>query len=260
MVLGRTLGEFRATLAWPRNFLAYFRAFWPLALTAFAYNAGIWIDKWIFWMSPSFAIPIRGIPTYPPYDGAMFYAHLTLAPGLAVFFALIETGFYTCYRRFYWVVQNHGTLGEIEEAQKDLEANAANGMRILLILHLAIAVATLLLAPTIAELLSLMPTQIGIFRFAVVGTAAHAIFLYALILLAYFDLRRRALVLASLFLVLNAVLTLGTQYLGYPYFGAGYFLAALISAATAFALAQREFKRLRYLTFVGNNPATGRSL
>lgn len=59
--------------------------------------------------------------------------------------------------------------------------------------------------------------------------------------------------------MLNAVFTLGTQSLGYPYFGAGYFLAAVLAAASAFALAQREFSRLRYLTFIGNNPATGRS-
>ncbi|MGY9106365.1 MAG: exopolysaccharide Pel transporter PelG, partial [Alphaproteobacteria bacterium] len=225
-----------------------------------AYNCAIWIDKWIFWLSPSYATSIAGIPIYPAYDGAMFYAHLTLAPGLAVFFALIETGFYSHYRRFYWCVQNHGTLLEIEDAQKELEANAASGMRILLALHVAIAVGTLLLAPAIAEALSLMPTQIGIFRFAVVGTAAHAFFLYALILMAYFDMRRRVLILSCLFLVLNAVLTLVTQQMGYSFFGAGYFLAALISAAAAFALAQREFGRLRYLTLVGNNPSTGRSL
>jgi uncharacterized membrane protein len=102
--------------------------------------------------------------------------------------------------------------------------------------------------------------QIGIFRFAVAKTAAHGFFLYAIILLAYFDLRRRVLVLSSLFLVANAVFTLATQYLGYPYFGAGYFLASVLSAAAAFAFAQRELGRLRYLTFVGNNPATGRAL
>ena len=260
MTLGRTIAEFRAELAWPANFLGYFRRFWPLAVAALAYNCAIWIDKWIFWMSPSFAVPISGIPTYPPYDGAMFYAHLTLAPGLAVFFALVETGFYTCYRRFYWYVQNHGTLAEIEAAQQELEANAAAGLRLLLAIHLAVAVAALLLAPLIAEALSLMPMQIGIFRFAVVGTAAHGFFLYAIILLAYFDLRRRVLVLSSLFLVLNAIFTLASQYVGYSYFGAGYFLAAVLSAAVAFTLAQREMSRLRYLTFIGNNPATGRSL
>ena len=260
MILGRTLGEFRAPLAWPRHFFTYFMDYWQLALAAFAYNMAIWIDKWIFWLTPSLAMRISGIPTYPAYDGAMFYAHLTLAPGLAVFFALIETGFYTRYRRYYWFVQNHGTLAEIEIAQKELETTTVRGVRTLLALHLAIAVATLLLAPSIADLLSLMPTQIGIFRFAVVGTAAHAFFLYALILLAYFDLRRRVLFLSCLFLVLNTAFTLGSQYFGYTYFGAGYFLAALISAATAFATAQREFGRLRYLTFIGNNPATGRAL
>ena len=146
------------------------------------------------------------------------------------------------------------------DAQKELEATTVSGVRTLLALHLALAIATLLLAPGIADLLSLMPTQIGIFRFAVAGTAAHAFFLHALILLTYFDLRRRVLFLSCLFLVLNAAFTLGSQQFGYTYFGAGYFLAALISAAAAFATAQREFGRLRYLTFIGNNPATGRAL
>jgi len=260
MVLGRTLAEFRAPPIWPKHFLFYFRRYWSLALAAFAYNLAIWVDKWIFWLNPDLAFRVSGLPTYPAYDGAMFYAHLTLAPGLAVFFALVETGFYLRYRRYYWFVQNHGTLAEIEGAQKDLEAVTSSGFRTLLALHAAIAGATLLLAPAIADLLSLMPTQIGIFRFAVIGTAAHAFFLYALILLAYFDLKGRVLLLSGLFLVLNLVFTLASLSFGYTYYGAGYFLAALFSAAAAFIMAQHEFGRLRYLTFVGNNPVTGRAL
>ena len=260
MILGRTLGEFRAPLVWPRVYLKSFIAFPALAIAAFAYNAAIWVDKWIFWFSPSFATHTAGLPTYPPYDGAMFYAHLTLVPGLAVFFALVETKFYSQYRRFYWFVQNHGSLKEIEEAQQELIACAASGGRMLLILHLAIAITVLLLAPTIASALSLNLTQIGIFRFAVLGTAAHAFLLYGLILLAYFDLQKRVLMLSILFLVLNAVFTLATQYLGYAYLGAGYFLAALMAATITVTVAHREMARLRYLTFVGNNPATGRTL
>ena len=260
LLLGRTLGEFRAALIWPRGYFIAFRDFWPLALAALAYNAGIWIDKWIFWLSPGYAVSFFGMPAYPAYDGAMFYAHLTLAPGLAVFFALIETGFYARYRRYYWLVRHHGTLAEIREGQEELIAHAAGGARILLALHLAIAAAALLLAPSIATWLNLMPTQIGIFRFAVAGTAAHAFFLYAVILLAYFDLRRRVLLLSVLFLALNAAFTLASQHFGYAYLGAGYFLAALICAVAAMTAAQFEMGRLRYLTFIANNPATGRAL
>ena len=66
--------------------------------------------------------------------------------------------------------------------------------------------------------------------------------------------------LSILFLVLNIVFTLATQYLGYAYLGAGYFLAALMAATITVTVAHREMARLRYPTFVGNNPATGRAL
>jgi len=260
MILGRTLGEFRAPVRRPIQFFRAFKAFPELAIGAFAYNVAIWIDKWIFWFDPTQKSEVGGLSVFPPYDGAMFLAHLTLVPGLAVFFALVETSFYERYRAFFWAVRNHGTLGEIENAQRELNLETRRGARTLLALHAAVAVGALLVAPLLANVIALSPAQLGIFRFGVIGTAAHGFFLYALILLGYFDMRRRMLVLSLTFLGLNALFTLISQQFGYQFYGAGYFLAALLSAAAAATVATYEFKRLRYLTFIGNNPATGRGL
>lgn len=260
ILLGRGLVEFQGGLRWPRRFFAAFRMHPELALAALAYNAGIWIDKWILWLSPASNAAPAGLPVYPAYDGAMFFAHLTLAPGLAVFFALVETGFFERYRRFYGLIHGHGTLRDIREAHGALGSEAGRGVRLLTTLHIAIAAVALMLAPVLTELVSLNAGQIGIFRLGVAGTAAHAIFLYALILLAYFDLRRAVLRLSAGFLALNGLLTLASLSLGFRYYGAGYLLAALISAAAAAAVASRELKRLPYLTFIGNNPSTGRRL
>ena len=51
------------------------------------------------------------------------------------------------------------------------------------------------------------------------------------------------------------MLTSLTIYLGEDYYGAGYFVAAFLSAAAALVAADITLTRLNYLTFIGNNPS-----
>ena len=179
---------------------------------------------------------------------------------IVAFFALVETGFYLRFRRFYWFVQHHGKLAEIERAHSELMADAGRGARMLLALHLALAAAAVLLSPFFVDALTLTPREAVGFRFAVIGGVAHGFLIYALIFLSYFDLRKRALHLATTFLVLNATFGMMNVFVGFPVPGAGYFLAALFAAVAGIFAVRHELKRLRYTTFVANNPSIGRSL
>ena len=73
------------------------------------------------------------------------------------------------------------------------------------------------------------------------------------ILISYFDLRRKMLAVSVLFLVTNAIFTLATLRLGFPFYGFGYVLSAMVSFAVAFWVTTHCILRLPYQTFVCNN-------
>jgi uncharacterized membrane protein len=91
------------------------------------------------------------------------------------------------------------------------------------------------------------------FRIGLLGAFFHSGFLFLLILLEYFDMRRVALALAGLFLSANTLLTLISMKMGFRFYGYGYFLSALIAFAAAFITIDYFIRRLPYQTFVRNN-------
>jgi uncharacterized membrane protein len=122
-------------------------------------------------------------------------------------------------------------------------------------LQLTLALCVIALSPSLLGMLDLHASQLGMFRLGVMGAAFHAIFLFLTIVLAYFDLRRQVLLVHGLFFALNAGGTLLTLSLGEAWYGYGYVLASVVTAAAAALSAMNAVGRLPYLTFVANNPA-----
>jgi uncharacterized membrane protein len=100
--------------------------------------------------------------------------------------------------------------------------------------------------------------QIGVFRVGVLGAFFQVLFLFVTIFLLYFDLRVISLCLQTLFLVCNAAFTLSSIRLGYAFLGYGYFLASLLCCVIAFIVLLQVLRRLKYITFVTNNPSVSR--
>jgi uncharacterized membrane protein len=224
-------------------------------LAGLIYNAAIWIDKWVMWTAPEAVWPSSNLVTYPMYDGAMFFAQLTLVPALALFVLSVETSFFDAYRRFYRIIDSHGSWGRIEAAHRRILETISAAARKLIVLQICVALFAILLSPGIAMALGIHGQQIGIFRFGVLGSVFHALFLFASIALAYFDLRRQVLIAQCVFFVLNASLTYGAMQLGFAWYGYGYFAASALSFAYAATILMYEVNRLPYATFISNNPA-----
>ena len=109
--------------------------------------------------------------------------------------------------------------------------------------------AAIVLAPVVLERLGMPAAAVPVFRVLAVGAYFHVLFLLTVLVLLYFDLRRRALAAAAVFAALNTVL----PYLaasGPPgAFGLGYALAALGALVVGFLGLQRDLGRLVPLTF-----------
>ena len=226
-----------------------------LALGALAGTAGVWIDKWVFWFSPVGESIGGGLVHAPLYDSAMFIASLTLIPSLSAFVIKLETDFFNGYQRYYGTIQEHGTIGQIEEARRELSTFTLDNLVLITVVQAGLCAVILLLAPAIVETLNLQFRQIAILRYGALGAVFHFVLIGATSILVFFDRRMLYLALQTLFLVLNLGLTVITIRLGEDYFGVGYFLACLIVSCAAYYFATRTFAKLNYLTFIGNNPS-----
>jgi uncharacterized membrane protein len=255
ILVARVFAEYPYPVARPFSFLSGFATYWEFAVVGLVYNAAIWADKWVMWLSPGGTTVAGAMPVYPAYDGAMFLAYLSIVPAMAVFVVVIETRFFEVYLRFYDDIGNHATLEEIHRNHALLSRTLRENIRNITILQIAVCYLTILVAPSLIDIARGGYEMVPIFRFGTIGAAFHALLLFTMVTMSYFDLRRELLVVSVAFLVLNTGLTLVTLRLGPDFYGYGYFLACLLSAILAYAVSAFTVTRLPYVTFVAHNRA-----
>jgi uncharacterized membrane protein len=254
-LIARIFAEYPYPVLKPFAFVAYFRRYWDLAATALAYNLAIWVDKWIMWLEPGRTVEAGVLVSYPLYDSAMFLAYLTILPAMAMFVLIVETAFFDRYLVFFDQIRKHGTWARIRAAQLDLIDTVGEGFRVLIVLQGALTYLAILLAPTLFVALGVSFAEMGMFRLGVLGALFHSLFLFVLIVFAYFDLRILALKLVVFFLIANTVLTFGTLVGGFAWYGYGYFLSALASFMIGYTILLRKLANLPYLSFIESNPS-----
>lgn len=226
-----------------------------LAFGALAGTAAVWVDKWVFWLSPAGERVDAGLIHAPLYDSAMFIASLVIIPSLAQFVMRLETGFFDRYQHYYGTIKAHGTIAQIEASRVRLKSDTLDHLVLITIAQVGICAVLVLSAPAIIDLLNLQYRQIAILRYGALGSVFQFIFIAATSMLLFFDRRRLYLALQIVFLVLNAGFTGLSVHLGETYFGVGYFAACLVASAIAYLAADSTFERLNFLTFLGNNPS-----
>ncbi len=230
--------------------LASVSEFPRLLVVGVAYNAGIWIDKIIFWVADGIG-PHPLILYHPLYDTCCFLAYLTVIPALAVNLVRVETGFYDCYRSYFGAILGGRPLAIIEQKRMAMLGNLKEGMIRLLRIQGAITALALIFAPVLLEKLGLPPTAVRVFRAVCIGAFCHVMLLITILMQLYFDLRWQAFTTSLLFLVLNGGLALASVWLGPATYGFGYAIAAMLSLITGYVLLARATRHLDYYVFTG---------
>tara|TARA_B110000444_G_C18362391_1_gene376617 strand:- start:33 stop:434 length:402 start_codon:yes stop_codon:yes gene_type:complete len=122
-------------------------------------------------------------------------------------------------------------------------------------LQAAVTVTALLAVPTLVEMLDMDFRQVGMPRFGILGAAFDMLIVVAMILLCYFNLRYDNMRLQPVFLGANVIGAIGSIAAGFPLYGYGYFLAAMVTTLYGLWLVYRHVGKVPYLTFVTNNPS-----
>jgi len=224
--------------------------YWKLALGALMSAIGIWIDKWIFWMSPVGQQVDIGLVHAPLYDSAMFIAYLAVIPSLSLFVSHLETSFFDKYRAYYNSIAGHATLRQIERQSRELERETMRTLTQVLLVQVTLCLIVALAAPLIVAATGLQYQQAGILRSGVLGALFQFMFLGCTSFLLFFDRHVEYLALQTLFFIMQVVLTLASLYLGPAYYGFGYLLSCFLCGVVSFVALDRTMRNLSFLTFV----------
>ncbi len=231
-------------------YLGYFRRYWDLLLLGALYTAGIWADNIIHWFTAGSHSIADFYRVNSAYDVTKLIAYLTTILASAMFIVHIETGFARHYWTFYRRIEAMGTLAEIGAAKRGMVAAVRTGLANVLKLQLIVIGAALLLAPEIVAAVGLPAEGVPLLRVNLLGANTQFVIQLLMLLLLYLDQRRRALRIISLFMGANIVCTLVVARVAPAWDGAGFLIAAALTATVALGTLRDVLRRLEYLTFM----------
>jgi polysaccharide biosynthesis protein PelG len=233
------------------DFLDRRRAYLSLSVTGLLYNVGIWIDKLIFWFTPSTSERVLGpLRASIIYDLPIFLAYLSILPGMAVFLVRVETDFAEEYHAFFDAVRGGETLAEIRRRRDRLTLAVRRGVSEIFKIQGITVLVLLLAGPRLLDYVGISRLHLQLFSIDLVGVAMQVLMLAVFNVLFYLDERRAVLSLAALFVALNVVLTVASQQAGPAFYGYGFTLSTTVTSIAGLLLTSRKLDRLEMNTFM----------
>ena len=220
MFLCDILREYPAKQLVAFDFLQRRQVFISLLVTGFCYNLGIWIDKFIFWFNPQTSSEVIGpLRASMLYDLPIFLAYLAIIPGMAVFLVRIETDFAEWYERVYSAIRGGQTLQHIGVLKEQMILAIRQGLLEICKVQGLTVVLLFLLAPAMLEWLGISAYYLQLFYVDLIG-------------------------------VINAALTLLSQYMGPTFYGYGFTLSLLVCVLLGLMRLSSSLEDLEYETFM----------
>ncbi len=245
------LTEFRSkkNISGPAIDINKIKKYLPLIGVGFFFNAGVWIDKIIFWYIGG--NHITGLLyENSVYDRMNLILIAILIPVMAVFTVSVETNFYVKFRNFYKSIVEKENLDSINLNLSLMKLSILKGANSILKTALPLTFVIIVFSRQILAALK-MPPEYQL-NWCVFSCAAliHAFFMLALILLMYFDFSNYTLKAAGIFFAANLVINLaGAVFIGPQFMGYGYLIAVLTGFSAAIYYLNDALNNLLYHTF-----------
>ena len=251
VMLGVVVPEYPVAETVRFDFLQRRSVFPVLILVGLFYNAGIWVDKAIFWSVPATSEAVLGpLRASLIYDLPIFLAYLSIIPGMAVFLLRIETDFAEAYEGFFDAVRGHASLPEIERLGDAMVVAVREGLHQICRVQGATVLALYLLGPRIVEALGISQAYVHLYYVDLVGVAAQVLMLAVLNVSFYLDRLDHALALTATLFASNALFTWISIELGPAWYGYGFGLSMVLTALLGVVLLSRELANIEFRTFM----------
>ena len=198
------------------DFLDRRRAYLSLSVTGLLYNVGIWIDKLIFWFTPSTSEPVLGpLRASIIYDLPIFLAYLSILPGMAVFLVRVETDFAEEYHALLRRGPRRRDAGRDPPPPRSADAGgAARASPRSSRSRASPCWCCCWPGPGLLDYVGISRLHLQLFSIDLVGVAMQVLMLAVFNVLFYLDERRAVLSLSALFVATNVVLTIASQAAG----------------------------------------------
>ena len=243
------LKEFGYWEARDHNWRTYFPIHPRLAGIGLFYNVGIWMDKFLFWVSPH-GVWLDGRLRYSPiYDTPMFVAYMTILPALIYFFLLVETDFFFKYQAYFSAIQQQEGLSTLERRRQAIVSSLRFNLRRVFTVQGLVSVVAILVSPWIVTVMHMDPLHLSVLRLGIYSAFIQAACLICINILLYFDHQWEALWVTGTFCLLNGIFTEASLRLGVFAFGYGFGLASLVALALALYFLNSRLSDLHFWTF-----------
>ncbi|MDA8382934.1 MAG: exopolysaccharide Pel transporter PelG [Betaproteobacteria bacterium] len=215
------------------------------------FNAGVWADKFLFWLWPGTGERVIGdLHASAIYDTPIFLAYFTLIPGMAMFLLRMEVDFVGAYDRYYHAVREGGSLSAIRAHRAEMVVTAREGIYDIIKIQGFTLLALMALGPSLLTFFRIQPLYFPLLAIDTVGVSLQLLVMAGLNILFYLDRLRLAAAITALMLAANLALTTLSLELGPLFYGYGFVLAMLLTTLVMLATTDRVLDKLTYSTFM----------
>jgi uncharacterized membrane protein len=223
-----------------------------LAVGGLAGAMGLWVDKWLIWISPAGQLSDSGLPYAAAYDSAVFAGLMSMIPGLALLVIHLETQFFAGFRTHMSRILGHATLDELEASAARLAKSTLAGLHRILAIQAGISLAFILLSPQAARGGLLLYQQVPVLMLATLAAWFLFLAIAASTLLVHLDMAGRFAAVNVVFLVGVSLGTAVTLALGERFLGAGLAFGCLVAGILAYWLLAQALAQINYQLFLAS--------
>ena len=229
------------------HFLKKNKMYKILMVSGLCFNLAVWVDKFVFWYTPITSHHIIGpLRSSLFYDVPIFIAYLTVTPGMAVLFFLVETNFSEYYLRFHEAIRDGQSLRYIQIMRDQMINHAYQVIYAIVKIQTVTLILVFQMGDEILTLFHISTIYKNLLFIDVIGTSFQVILLAILNLLYYMDRKEETLLLTILFFVLNLSLSILSIQIGPFYYGFGFTSALIITCTYGMYLLEKQFCDLEY--------------
>ena len=220
-------------------FRTYLRDYLPLVLAGALYNAGIWVDKVVYWLLKGDSVAGTAFVLNDSYDLAVYFGTLSMIPGLVYFIVFAETGVYILLRKLLTALGSR-TFGEIQRRKLRLLQGIRRAVVDQSVFQGVVTLSLVLAAPWLVTFLTADVVSQRVFSITLLAIFLHLLLLTLLNLQFYMELYKPALAAALVFFSVNT----GLSFLFVATPGLSYLVGAGTGAVVAALLLHRGTQQL----------------
>jgi uncharacterized membrane protein len=231
-----------------RDMLGYFKKFKYLFALGTFFNAAIWADKIIYWVTMGEKIEGTLYRYFIFYDIPVFLAFMSMIPGLVYFLVISEPIFHTAYFTFMKNILSDN-LERIDANKNDMIGNLKRGLGQLMLFQGVWTVGLLLNTEKFLAFMGYGNVDTLVANILFVAVFFHMVSMTTQIYLLYLEFRVEAVVSTAVYLGGSVVLTLLFLLMGIRVPGLSYLLAAFLSSLYTGFVLWRKVPVIDYIVF-----------